>query len=123
VLWSSAAAVVGIGGAVAVYGKPSALPAKLAQLGGPFTRLSQNKFYLDEVFTLLVVWPVHGFALVCRFLDNVFLDRGLVDGISKIPAWLGRLSTPMQNGLVQFYALAMMAAMVMLMWGLFWRQG
>ena len=106
---SSVVAGVGIGAAWVMYGQPSPLPDKLARLGGPFTAMSENKFYLDELYLVFVVWPLLGLGYISSFLDRFFIDRILVDGTGKLPGWLlGKPARPMQNGLVQFYALAMM---------------
>jgi NADH-quinone oxidoreductase subunit L len=45
-------------------------------------------------------------AHVCRIVDTYLLD-GLVDLFGQVPAFLGYLVRPLQNGLVQFYALLM----------------
>jgi NADH-quinone oxidoreductase subunit L len=47
-----------------------------------------------------------GFTAFCRIFDLYVLD-GLVDLIGQIPRLFGVLFRPVQNGLVQFYALAM----------------
>jgi hypothetical protein len=47
----------------------------------------------------------------------------LIGGVSKLPSFLlGKPSRPMQNGLVQFYALSMMLAMAVLLVALVWQQ-
>ena len=68
--------------------------------------MSLNKFYFDEIYGLLIVKPLTIFAHVCRIVDAYLLD-GLVDLIGQLPAFCGFLVRPMQNGLVQFYALLM----------------
>lgn len=120
---STAVAIIGIVAAFALYGTASSLPAKIAAAAGPLTRLSQNKFYLDEVYSLLFVLPLRGIAQLSRFLDWILVDGAFVGGLSKIPALLGRLPRPIQNGLVQFYALAMSLAMAVLLWALLTKQG
>ena len=72
------------------------------------------------------------FAFICLDLKSIpanllsigAIDFGiLVDGAGKLPAWLlGKPARPMQNGLVQFYALSMMLAMAVLLVALLWRQ-
>jgi NADH-quinone oxidoreductase subunit L len=89
----------------------------------PLTRLSRNKFYLDEVYLWLIVMPLRGVALVCRFFDWGALDGVLVGGVGRLPESLGRLPRPIQNGLVQFYGLAMMLATAVLLWALLSREG
>jgi NADH-quinone oxidoreductase subunit L len=120
---SAAVFVAGLGLAFLMYGNPSSVPEKLATALGPLTRLSQNKFYLDEVCNVLFVAPLRGLAALSRLVDWLVIDELLVGGVSKFPALLGRLPRPIQNGLVQFYALAMMLAMAVLLWALLSKQG
>jgi len=112
---STVAAVAGIALAFVMYGQPSTLPAKVAAAFGPLTRASQNRFYLDEVYSALFVLPLRGLAAVSRFLDWIFVD-GLVNSISRFPGFLTQIfARPIQNGLVQFYALSMVLAMAVLL--------
>ncbi|HLJ11733.1 MAG TPA: NADH-quinone oxidoreductase subunit L [Planctomycetaceae bacterium] len=113
---STLLALAGIAAAYLMYGTASTLPARLAALAGPLTRLSQNKFYLDEVYSALIVWPLKALANLSRFLDWALIDGLIVGGIGKLPGLVGRLPRPIQNGLVQFYALAMTLALGVLLW-------
>lgn len=120
---STGVAVLGAVAAFAMYGTPSSLPARLAALAGPLTTLSRNKFYLDEVYMALFVWPLRGLSALSRFLDWGLIDGLFVGGVGKLPALIGRLPRPIQNGLVQFYALAMTLALGVLLWVLLVKQG
>lgn len=120
---STLAAVAGILAAFIMYGMPSTLPDRIAALAGPLTNLSRNKFYLDEIYYALFVWPLLALASLSRFLDWSLIDGLLVGGIGKLPGFAGRLPRPIQNGLVQFYALAMMLGLGVLLWVLVIKQG
>ncbi len=123
-LVSTAAAAIGIGAAAMMYASgTSSLPAHVNALAGPLAELSRRKFYLDEVYTVLFVWPLSGLASLSRLLDWGLIDGILVGGIGKLPALAGRLPRPIQNGLVQFYALAMTLALGVLLWVLLTKQG
>jgi len=119
---STLVALAGVALAWVMYREESPLPARLAGLAGPLTRLSENRFYLDEVYKLLVVRPLEALSQVSRFADWLLVDGALVTGVSRIPSLLGQLPRPIQNGLVQFYALAMMLATAVLMWALLSKQ-
>ncbi|MDB5389179.1 MAG: nuoL 2, partial [Planctomycetaceae bacterium] len=119
---STIVAVVGIGLAWALYAQPSAVPKTIAASVPPLYRISLNKFYLDEIFYIFLVVPAMCLAQFSRFLDWIVVD-GLVGFISKVPAAAARLARPIQNGLVQFYALSMMLATAMLLWALLARPG
>lgn len=103
---SSLVALAGIGVAYLMYVKQPELPGKLAAGAVRFYELSRNRFYLDELYDVLIVKPLSGLAYLLRVLDQYIVD-GLVDLIANIPVGIGYLFRPIQNGLVQFYALLM----------------
>jgi NADH-quinone oxidoreductase subunit L len=103
---SSLVALAGIALAYVFYVRKPMLPLSLAfKLRGLY-ELSRNKFYIDELYVALLVKPAEGLAWVARVLDQYLID-GLVDLFAQIPAFVGYLIRPIQNGLVQFYALLM----------------
>lgn len=120
---STVVALAGVGLAWIMYAKPSPLPAKVAAAFGPLTRLSEEKFYIDQVYDHFIVLPLRGLAQFCRFLDWILVDGMFVGLFTRLPGDLGQLIRPMQNGLVQFYALSMVLAMAVLMWALLAGQG
>jgi NADH-quinone oxidoreductase subunit L len=120
---STVAALAGIGAAYVMYGSgTSPLPARINALAGPLAELSRNKFYFDEIYAALFVWPLKALADLSRFLDWGLIDGLLVGGVGKLPALIGRLPRPIQNGLVQFYALATTLALSVLLWVLLTKQ-
>ena len=64
-----------------------------------------------------LVKPLAGLAVVCRVFDLHLLD-GLVDLLGQVPRGIGQLFRPIQNGLVQFYALAMVLGMTVFLMAL-----
>jgi NADH-quinone oxidoreductase subunit L len=100
-------ALVGIGVATRLYVRQPGLPARLAQRFQELYQLSLNKFHIDELYNFFIVQPLAGFARFCRIFDQYVVD-GLVDLVGHVPRLFGILFRPMQNGLVQFYALAML---------------
>jgi len=100
-------ALGGIGLAYLMYVKKPETPGKLAH-GMPLAyQASYNKFFVDELYDKAVVKRVEGVAEFCRVVDAQVVD-GLVDTVGELPRLGGSLFRPVQNGLVQFYALAMM---------------
>jgi NADH-quinone oxidoreductase subunit L len=63
---------------------------------------------------VLVVRPLRAFARACYWADRRLVDA-LVDLCGRIPPALGTAMRPMQNGLVQFYALAMVLGLLVLL--------
>jgi proton-translocating NADH-quinone oxidoreductase chain L len=106
-LASTVAALAGIGGAYLLYGKPQR-PAEPA--AGPLATLYQaslNRLYIDWAYEHGLVKPLNTVGAVCgRFVDGL-IDAGAL-AVARSPALLAGLLRPIQNGLVQFYALAMM---------------
>jgi NADH-quinone oxidoreductase subunit L len=88
------------------------VPLVAATFLSPY-RLSRDKFYFDEIYTALVVWPLRLVAAVCYWFDRWIID-GLVDLAGRIPAAFGYIMRSLQMGLVQFYALAMVLGMLIL---------
>jgi proton-translocating NADH-quinone oxidoreductase chain L len=68
--------------------------------------LSRNRFYLDELYWAFIVKPLTVLALLCAIVDQYLVD-GVVDLVGQVPRYGGFLFRPLQNGLVQFYALLM----------------
>ena len=55
--------------------------------------------------------PLAVVTALCRVFDQYIVD-GLVDLIGQAPRLVGVLFRPVQNGLIQFYALAMILGLV-----------
>ena len=96
-------AVGGLAVAYLWYGKggPETVPSAVE----PVYRLSRDKLYVDEVYYALLVRPAEWLAFMARVFD-LLLDS-LARLLSALPRFVGALVRPVQNGLVQFYALSM----------------
>ena len=90
-----------------------ALPLLAFQFISPY-RLSQGKFFFDELFYGLIVWPLKVLAQVLYWVDRWIID-GLVNVVGWIPREFGGLMRALQMGLVQFYAAAMVLGVVILL--------
>ena len=104
---SGAVALGGIAVAWWMYVLQPSLPGRLVLRIQGHYQLSLNKFEVDELYDSLVVRPLAGLAEFCRLIDHYLIDS-IVDLIGHVPRLVADfLFRPMQNGLVQFYALAM----------------
>jgi NADH-quinone oxidoreductase subunit L len=103
---SSIMALGGIFVAYLLYVRNPAQAAAMAKSSPALYGLSRNKFYLDEIFAALFVAPILGLAKLSRAIDTYLVD-GLVNLVGQTPAGFGGVLKPLQNGLVQFYALLM----------------
>ena len=99
-------ALGGIGVAWLMYVRQPDLPGRLANSAQGLYQLSLNKFHIDELYDTFILKPLAGFTTFVRIFDLYVLD-GLVDLIGQLPRLVGFRFRPVQNGLVQFYALAM----------------
>ncbi len=71
----------------------------------PLYTASLNKFYIDELYGMVVVGPLRLLATISAFLDEWFLHGALVRGTAWMPRLLGRqVLASLQNGLIQYYA-------------------
>ncbi|MHB1559415.1 MAG: NADH-quinone oxidoreductase subunit L [Isosphaeraceae bacterium] len=99
--------LVGVGGiwlAYIMYGKPSPLPGRVRAASGPLYRASLNKFYVDEIYGVLVVGLVRAISWLSGIFDDYVVDR-LVTGIALLPRAIARARlAATQNGLIQHYA-------------------
>jgi len=114
-LTSSLVAVAGIAVAWALYPGREAVVRRLAwtadRLG--LYSLSRNKFLFDEIYTALVVWPMLALARLSFWIDRRVIDR-LVDLCGRVPVAVGATLRSLQGGMVQFYALAMVLGLLVL---------
>jgi NADH-quinone oxidoreductase subunit L len=90
-----------------------ALPLTVGTLLSPY-RLSYGKFYIDELYQWGIVKPLEWGAAALAWIDRELVD-GLVNLVGAVPRWLGAVFRNLQMGLVQFYALAMLLGLVVLL--------
>jgi NADH-quinone oxidoreductase subunit L len=112
VLLMASSGVLSLAGIVAawfLYVVRPGIPARLAAAVPGLYKASQNRFYFDELYNLIAVGPLTILAMVSRVAD--MLVDGVVDLVGSLPRFLGWLIRPIQNGLVQFYGLAMLAGL------------
>jgi len=101
---STVGALLGLGLSYAFYGLRSAAPGRIATGLRPLYLASLHKFYVDEIYARIVVWPTTFLAGTAEFLDIVVVDN-LVRLAAWTPRFFGRyVLAPFQNGLIQFYA-------------------
>ena len=113
-LLSTAAALLGLATAAVLYlfrrREDSAAEAPARGL----VRLCAEKFYIDELYETAIVAPLRIKAAVLAWFDNVVID-GAVDGVGRAARALGGFLRPLHNGLLPFYALAMVVGLLMLL--------
>ncbi len=83
--------------------------------------LLMNKYYVDEIYDAAIVTPIKigSEKILWNFTDTIIID-GLVNGIAKIIENISSYIRKIQTGIVQFYALVMIAGIALiLLWLIF----
>ncbi|QDV37147.1 NADH-quinone oxidoreductase subunit L [Tautonia plasticadhaerens] len=100
----SVAGLIGLGLAALMYARRTEIPAKISGAIRPLAKASLDKFYVDEAYAFVVVAPTRLLATVCRYFDVYVID-GLVRLVAYLPKLVGGDALrPIQNGLIQSYA-------------------
>ena len=81
-------------------------------------QLSYGKFYIDQAYNVLIVWPLAGISWFSYWFDRYVID-GLVNFLGLVPRGAGAVLRSLPSGLVPFYALAMVLGMLVLVVALF----
>lgn len=112
---STLVALSGLGLAAFFYLGSKALVDRLTRLMDlvGLYRLSAGKFFFDAIYSVFVIWPLEGLALLGYWVDRWVID-GLVNGVGRAPKAVGEVLRPLQGGLVPFYALGMALGVLIL---------
>lgn len=93
---------------------------RISRVLRPLLPLSRRELFLNEVFFLGLTLPLRTISLLCRFVDWFLIDRVFVGLAGGLTRKLANSSRPLQNGLVQFYALVTVlvvgAVLVIALW-------
>jgi NADH-quinone oxidoreductase subunit L len=91
--------------------------AKFMKLTGLY-QLSFGKMFFDPLYDYAVVRPLKIFAVLCSWFDKWIID-GSVNFVGALPKWFAVTLRPLQGGMIQFYALAMILGLTFLLGLLF----
>ncbi|NOY16111.1 MAG: NADH-quinone oxidoreductase subunit L [Gammaproteobacteria bacterium] len=92
------------------------LPGKAVALVKPLYSLLMNKYYIDEFNQKFLANGTVGVGrLLSKFGDTIFIDGWLVNGTAKVIGYFSRALRPLQSGLVNHYAFAMIIGLLVLM--------
>ena len=118
--WVASAA--GIGGILLAWyfhlaNRSAAERMKNALLANGLTRwlptAMENKWYVDELYHATVRAPLWILGHCLNLFDRYVVDLFLVDGIAKLPRALARTFQPLQNGILQSYAVSMVGGVAL----------
>jgi len=98
-------ALLGLAAAYVFYVAKPELPAKLASAAHALYGTLMNKYYIDEIYDAVIVWPVVTMAreFFWKFIDVIIID-GMVNNIGNLVRFLGAGLRHMQTGYVRMYA-------------------
>jgi len=136
---STVVALSGIAVAYMIYFRRAISADKLAERFGLLYKLSFNKFYIDEIYDVILLNPILVFARYmwtfdARVIDGLvngaawfsilvsnikmWIDKWIIDGAVNGAGWLvrsgARVGRLLQTGRVQFYVLFITASVVVL---------
>src|SRR5438552_16301779 len=102
---STGAALAGAGVAYLFYVAKPALPEKLTAKAHAMYSIMLNKYYVDDVYNALIVWPVVRMSreFLWKFVDTFMID-GAVNGVGQLIRGSARGLRHMQSGYVRAYA-------------------
>jgi NADH-quinone oxidoreductase subunit L len=97
------AGVLGIAIAAIMYWLKPAIAASMKE--GALYRLIYNKYYVDEIYSWLIVKPIELFSrfILWKGVDEILVD-GAVDGGSRQIRGIGAVLRRMQSGEIRNYA-------------------
>lgn len=106
-----------VGGVSAAFLYLKYFPAQAGKPAPAFARavrgLAQNKFYVDELYELVVIRPVKfGSYLLFRVVDATLIDKVLVRGTAWVTSRVGSALRHVQTGDTQAYAAVMTLALL-----------
>ncbi len=113
---SSILAFAGIGIAFYFYKVNRAASAAAAKTFAPLVNFLYNKWYIDEIYSALLIKPLWYLAHLLRYFDQYVID-GLVFIVAFIPQLAGYTLKPTQRGLLQKYAVGMIAGLAAVVLG------
>ncbi|MFQ5638497.1 MAG: NADH-quinone oxidoreductase subunit L [bacterium] len=112
---STLIALMGIGFAYLFYVAKPATPYELSEKLKHVYKFLVNKWYVDEFYDYLVVRPVNYISdsILWKWLDIRIID-GLVNSVAKMILGLSEKFRRVETGLVQNYALSIVAGVVLI---------
>ncbi len=79
-----------------------------------FTKLSYHNFYVDEIYSALITKPLDKISeLLKNIIENKVID-GVVNASGKVTEWVSGLMRFVQTGNVDFYLLAMVVGIALI---------
>ena len=99
------------------------LPDRAVRMLQPAIGWIAGGYRFSKTFSGPMNWPLRLAVQGCRLFDRFVLDEGMTALAARVVSWPSRAVAPLQNGVVQFYALSVVLATALLLIVLIWFQG
>jgi NADH-quinone oxidoreductase subunit L len=113
VLLSNLVAFAGIGLGWLMYGSGAVRQDVITSKVPWLYRLVNRKYYMDELYQVVIIAPLKGLAALLNAFDDFVID-GAVKATASAAGGIGRLGRRLQNGQVQTYGLVTLLSIVIL---------
>ncbi len=97
-----------------LYVKPSVWPDRIARVAGPFSRLSQHGFYVEEFYCSFLARMIRQLAGLCRWFDRLLFHGHASRACDHAASAIARAVRPLHTGNVQLYVLALLLMIALL---------
>jgi NADH-quinone oxidoreductase subunit L len=114
IILSNLVGILGIGLGYLMYIRGTIARDVISSRAPGLYRLVYNKYYMDELYQIIIITPLKGLGFVLRLFDHYVVD-GAVRLSASSALYVGRLGARMQNGQLQSYGLASLIGIVLLM--------
>ncbi|MEX2416368.1 MAG: NADH-quinone oxidoreductase subunit L [Paenibacillaceae bacterium] len=114
IILSNLVGLLGIGLGYLMYIRGTIARDVISSRAPGLSRLVANKYYMDELYQMIIITPLKGLGYVLRLFDYYVID-GAVRLSASSALYVGRLGARMQNGQLQAYGLASLIGIVLLM--------
>ena len=115
---STGAALTGLLLAYLFYVAKPGLPGRLAAKAHAMYTILLNKYYVDELYDTVIVWPIVRTSreFLWKFVDALMID-GAVNGVGEIVRGSAKALRHMQTGYVRMYAVwILLGGVVVVVW-------
>ncbi len=108
--------LAGIAVAWLMYVAQPKLAETAKNASGPLYTLVANKYYVDEIYSALIVKPLEMFSKIVLWkgVDETVIDKGGVNGLGHLVKGWGNLFRLMQSGSIRNYATWVLAGSLLI---------
>ena len=91
-------------------------------IGAPIYRLLKNRYYIDELYGLIIKYVVLGLSQGAYLFDKYIID-GIVNGTGRFVRGLGGVTRRSESGFLQNYGAVLFGGALLLMIAVFFAVG